>query len=216
MNPKINEKLLILSEAIRTEGYIMKENNMQGAAVSNKDMNILSLIESAYKSIYSNRNTSKLLIIVLYLPNNTEVNKIINTTDKKELNFNIDKNNRLIAIQHLDNFDLNLDYLIITKSEDYSLGISLSDEGIIKTKSKLHSTAYATLQIYNAKFMRFLHKKFEIPVGIGSRKSYEIGFPFDINKLSLNQIRTIINIVISCEGCVFHNKIKKDRVIKIK
>ncbi|MFH1840027.1 MAG: LAGLIDADG family homing endonuclease [Nanoarchaeota archaeon] len=210
---KINRNYLILSEAIRTEGYIMKEKNMQGAAISNKDINILNSIESAYKSICKNRNTSKILVIILYLKNKEKIQKLVNFKTKKELKFSIDKYDRLISTHSIKNFDINLSYVVISNNRSYELKIKVSKEGIITTQCPIQSTSYATLQIYNAPFMRKLKKEFDIPLG---KKSYRIDFPFEIEKLSKNQIKTILDIVISCEGCVFYNKKNKDRIIKIK
>ncbi len=213
---EISETWFIISEAMRVEGHIMKERNMQGMAISNKDLNILSKVESAYKFLYPSRKTSKMLVIMVYLSKKVNVQKIINKTNKKELKFHIDKHNRLYFIQGLDTFNINLNYAIITKNKKYNLNVNINKENTIKTNSLLQSTAYATLQIYNAPFARYLAKRFKIPVGIGQRKSYEIDFPFAINKLLENQIKTILNIVICCEGCVFYNKNKGDRVLKIK
>jgi hypothetical protein len=211
---EISPNYLFLSEAIRLEGYLMK-TNFQGAAVSNKDVNILLRLESSYKELYPNRKTSKHLIIVLYLKDKSEVEKI-KTESGKELKFHIDKNNRLIFIQSLKDFNINYKYFIRSNNEEEELKIFLTEDGTINTKSKIHSTAYATLQIYNVELIKKLHYEFKIPIGIGSLKSYILDFPFEVNKLSKAQIVTIIDNLISCEGCVFYNRFNGDRVIRIK
>jgi hypothetical protein len=211
---KITPNYLFLSEAIRLEGYLMK-TNFQGAAVSNKDINILLRLESSYKELYPDRKTSKHLVIVLYLEDKSEVEKI-STESGKELKFHVDKNNRLIFIQPLKDLNIKYKYYIRSNSKENELKIFLTEDGTINTQSKIHSTAYATLQIYNAELIKKLHYEFKIPIGIGSQKSYILDFPFEVNKLSKAQIVTIIDNLISCEGCVFYNRSKGDRVIKIK
>jgi hypothetical protein len=72
------------------------------------------------------------------------------------------------------------------------------------------------LQVYNSVFARFLSYYFSIPYGIGLEKTYTIDFHFNINLLSDEILKTILNTVISCEGTIFFGREKGDRIIKIK
>lgn len=211
----LNKDFLIISEAVRTEGYIMKKGKyFQGIAISNKDLNILKQIEKSYLAFFPNRRTVKLLLLIIYLDNRIKVKELINLKNNQPIHFHIDKNKRLIAILNANTFNLSQKYALLTNKGQELIKIYLSEEEIISVNSNLHSTAYMTLQIYNSKLAEYLHEEFKIPAGIGSKKSYIIDFPLPITSLSKEQINTILNIVISCEGCVFHNQ--KERIIKIK
>lgn len=210
---EVSSDKLFLSETIRLEGYLTKEN-FQGAAVSNKDIYILKKLDLNYKNLYQNKRTLKHLVIVIYL-NNINIHNIINKS-LKDMHFHIGKDKRLIFIQPLEDFNISLEYILKTSEGDKTLKIYLDKEKTIRTSCEIHSTAYATLQIYNVKLTREMHYNFEIPIGIGSRKSYILDFPFDIEDLTEKQIITVLDVAISCEGCVFYNKDKGDRVIKIK
>jgi len=214
MDPKkINDSLLFLAEVIRLEGYIMKEN-LQGAAVSNKDTHILSRIENSYKKLFPDRKVSKHLIVMLY-PQNKKITKIVDSQNNS-LRFHYDAKGRLTFIRPLKNFNIKSKYQIYSDKSYFSLNILVDKNGLIATSSEIHSTSYATIQIYNRRLMENLVSKFKIPYGIGSKKSYIIDLPYDLNRLSNKQLAIIFDVIISCEGCVFYGKAKGDRVLKIK
>ncbi|MBR9691869.1 hypothetical protein GOV06_03710 [Candidatus Woesearchaeota archaeon] len=213
---KIDKKLFLISEAIRTEGNIVKGKNrsIQGIAISNKDVNLLKIIEKALNKLNIESGFSRILHIIIYLKKNN-ITKIINKKSKKELHFHYN-NERLEFLEQIRDYKIEREYIIYTNKEDSNLKLNISNDNLLMIESDFKATSYLTLQSYNSVFARFLSSSFKIPYGIGNNKTYSIKFPFDINLLSEEILKTILDIVISCEGNVFYNKRKGDRHIKIK
>ncbi len=213
---KLDKNYFIISEAIRTEGCIMKgKNSVQGIAISNKNIFLIKLIENKLKKLnICEKSFSRRLHIYCYFKKKENIKTVLCKTTNRKLHFNF-KNKRLIFTDFLLDFDnIEKEYEIVINNKRIPLKIKTNKHDVIFVDSKLHSTAFVSLQAYNTVFAKFLHHCFDIPHSIGNKKSFIIDFPFNIEKLSKDILKEIINIVVSCEGSV--NIHKKARAITIK
>jgi hypothetical protein len=215
---KLTDEFFIISEAIRTEGNIIKgkskKNLTQGLAISNKDVFLLKIIENNLKKLNIDLGISRILTVVIYLDND-DIDEIIDKNENKKLHFRFNKG-RLFFTQQVKDYNVDKEYVITIKNQNKSLKVKISNKNIVFTESDLKTTAYVTLQVYNSVFSKFLSYFFDIPYGIGNNKTYNIDFPFEIEKLSDKIVSNILDIVISCEGTVLFNKPKGDRRVSIK
>ena len=214
----LNKDFFIISEAIRTEGCIIKgkvKDKIQGLAISNKDIFLIKLIESKIKNLeIRDKCFSRLLNIYAYPNKEQKVIRVLENSTNKEIHFKQTKD-RLVFLEQIKDYNINKSYTIHFKEGKTKLKVRINENNIVTTDSDLHSTAYITLQIYNQVFARFLSEIFSTPFGIGTKKTFTIDFPFDINRLSKDILKEIINIVISCEGCVVNYKGTRSIRIKI-
>ena len=213
----LNKDFFIISEAIRTEGCLMKgksKDSIQGLAISNKDVFLINLIETILRKLNIDKKSfSRLLHIYCYLTPEQKVDEVIESSTKEKLHFKC-TNNRLIFLDTIQDYNIEREYILKINGYAVNLKAEINKNNIITIDSKLHSTGFVSLQIYNSVFARFLHYQFDIPYGIGNKKTFTIDFPFNIQGLPKDILKEIINIVICCEGCVF--KHRGTRIIKIK
>jgi len=213
----LNKDFFTISEAIRVEGCIIKgRNSVQGIAFNNKDIEFVKLIEEKLKKLnIESKSLSKLLHVYCYLDTNQKVTKVSCCKTNKELHFSV-KNQRLIFLDPLTTFDkCKKRYNVEVNGKNFFLEINVDEYNVVYTKSKLHSTAFFSLQAYNTVFAQFLHHTFKIPHSIKTKKSFIIDFPFNMEKLSRNMLKEIINVVVSSEGHVGQYEGYRIIVIKI-
>jgi hypothetical protein len=151
---------------------------------------------------------------VLYFNEEPNIKEIINLSSNKSMHFHY-KNGRLFILDSILNYNLNEKYKIVFNNKISIINVSIKENGLLNISSEIKSTGYINLQIYNSVFAKFLHYAFKIEYGIGNNKTYNINFPFEINKLSDDILKEIINIVISCEGHIT-NQYRSTRAIVIK
>ncbi len=215
---ELNEDLFLISEAIRTEGNIMKgrdkNNKMQGIVISNKDAHLLKTVEIALNTHNIKSGFSRILVVTIF-PNVNKVSKVVNKVNGKNLYFSFN-GGKLIFTEQVPNYEVNKEYSIYFENKVENVNIKISDKNLVSIESVLKGKCSIILQVYNSVFANFLSNLFSIPYGIGLEKTYTIDFPFDINLLSDETIKNILNIVISCEGNIFFGREKSDRIIKIK
>lgn len=216
---KLHQDFFVISEAIRAEGCLMigrQKDKLQGLAISNKDTFLLKLIENiTIKLGISKKSICRILNVVLYFDKDPIIKEVLNLNSNKKMHFNY-SNGRLFILDSFPNYNIKNKYkLIFDNNQQHIIQVYVKKNNLLKIKSDIHATGYLTLQVYNSTFANFLHHVFKIDYGIGNKKTYTIDFPFDINKLSKDTLKNIINIIISCEGYVSY-KPKKNRNIVIK
>tara|TARA_Y100000310_G_C20540342_1_gene742956 strand:- start:7 stop:744 length:738 start_codon:yes stop_codon:yes gene_type:complete len=116
---QIDENLFFISEAIRTEGNIMKGKttySIQGIAIANKDVCLLKEFEKRLNKLNIVNCFSRILNVVLYLSEN-EVIKITDKESKKNLHFGFNKG-RLVFLEKVNDYNLEKEYTIHF-SKDY-------------------------------------------------------------------------------------------------
>jgi hypothetical protein len=155
------------------------------------------------------------LNIVLYFDKDPQIKEILNLDYNKKMHFHHNKG-RLFILDSITNYDIKKRYKITFKNKKQEfIKTYIDDNNLLKINSNSKSTGYVTLQIYNSVFARFLNKIFKIDYGIGNQKTYNIDFPFNINNVSKDILKEIINVVISCEGHIKHYKGERAVTIKI-
>ena len=215
---EFDKDLFLISEAIRTEGNIIKgrnkNNKLQGIAISNKDVYLLKTVEKALNTHNINSGFSRILVVTIFL-NANKVSKVVSNANNKNIHFSFN-GGKLIFSEQVPNYEINKEYSIYFENKVENVKIKISDKNLISMESILKGKCSIILQVYNSVFANFLSNFFSIPYGIGIEKTYTIDFPFDIHTLPDNTLKTILNIGTSSEGAVFFNKNKGDRIIKIK
>jgi len=151
---KLTDEFFIISEAIRTEGNIIKgkskKNLTQGLAISNKDVFLLKIIENNLKKLNIDLGISRILTVVIYLDND-DIDEIIDKNENKKLHFRFNKG-RLFFTQQVKDYNVDKEYVITIKNQNKSLKVKISNKNIVFTESDLKTTAYVTLQVYNSVF----------------------------------------------------------------
>lgn len=215
----LDEKFFVISEAIRTEGCIMKSGKFsetpQGIAISNKDLSILHTFERAlYDKGIVDKSISRILHVHCYIPSENQIEYIIDKYGRK-LHFkqNLD---RTIFVDYIDKYPITKSYRIKFKNGDLkSLSVAADSELVLRTISKINSACFLSLQVYNSTFAIFLNRIFDIKFGIGREKTYNIDFPFDLDCLNKNILASILNVVTCCEGSIMNREGTRAVNIKI-
>lgn len=214
---EINEDLAYVSEAIRTEGNILYP--FQGIAIPNTELTLLKRMETALKKLgIFKKSLYKLIHIRMKRPNS----KIIRITkeDGSNLHFLVadDITYKTKIIQFTDSIDsLNVNKIYRIKLEgnkEISLKISIK-EGKIKIETKPETLCRGVLRLvaYNSVLAKFLHYNLLIQT---DKKSHKIFLPDILKNASLNVLKEIIGVVVSCEGHVGFYEKNLDRFIRIK
>ncbi len=216
---KLDKNYFIISEAIRTEGCLIKgknKNMVQGLAIPNKDIFLLNMIENLLTKLNINKKSvNRILNVVLYFDNDPEIEEIIDLNSNRKMHFHYN-NQRLFILDSVPDYNLKNKYKVNLKNnQSYIIHVYVDKNNLVTVKSNTNSTGYITLQVYNSVFAKFLHYIFNIDYGIGNKKTYNIDFPFRINNIPENILKSIVNTVICCEGHIRH-KHRRDRAIIIK